>query len=62
MNRRQGILDERARVEAENQARREKKRYKKWRKKMNCEREPDFIKFEDLMEKYEQCNNILKFG
>ena len=29
---------------------------------MNSDREPDFIKFEDLLEKYEQCNNILKYG
>lgn len=29
---------------------------------MNAQREPDFIKFEQLMERYEQVTSILKFG
>lgn len=29
---------------------------------MNAQREPDFIKFEQLMERYEQVNSIMKFG
>jgi len=40
--RRKGILDERARVEKEDQERKEKKRYKKWRKKLNSQREPEW--------------------
>lgn len=62
MNRRKDILDERERVDRENRERKEKKRYKKWRKKLNGQREPEFISFEDLIEKYEQCSNILKHG
>ena len=62
MARRKGILDERERVENENRERKEKKRYKKWRKKLNSQRESDFFKYEDLLEKYEQCKEIIKFG
>jgi hypothetical protein len=32
------------------------------RRRLNSEREPDFIKFEELMERHEQVSNILKFG
>lgn len=45
MEKRKIVLDERARVERENQERREKKKAKKLRKKLNSQREPDFIKF-----------------
>lgn len=52
MAKRKIVLDERARVEKENQERKEKKRARKLRLKMNAQREPDFIKFEQLMERY----------
>lgn len=32
------------------------------RKRLNAQREPDFIKFEELMERSEQVNSILKFS
>ena len=46
----------------ENEERKEKKRIKKMRRRLNAEREPDFIKFEELMERHEQVANILKFA
>lgn len=32
------------------------------RKRLNAEREPDYIKFEELLERHEQVSNILKFA
>jgi|694.fasta_scaffold45541_1 hypothetical protein len=32
------------------------------RKRLNSEREPDFIRFEELLERHEQVSNIMKFG
>ena len=62
MSRRQGILDERERVRKEKEARKEKKRIKKMRQRLNAEREPEFIRFDELMERHEQVSNILKFA
>ena len=62
MAKRKIVHDERARAEQENQERKEQNRARKLRQKMNAQREPDFIKFEQLMERYEQVTSILKFG
>ena len=62
MGRRQGILDERERVRKENEARKEKKRIRKMRQRLNAEREPEFIRFDELMERHEQVSNILRFA
>jgi hypothetical protein len=32
------------------------------RQRLNGEREPNFVRFDELMEKYEQVTSILKFG
>jgi hypothetical protein len=32
------------------------------RQRLNAEREPDFVRFDELMERHEQVTNILKFG
>lgn len=54
-------MDERERIRKLNEERKEKKRIKKQRIELNGQREPNSIKFDELLEKYTELDSILKF-